>query len=47
MYLGQHWPSDVVGGLVLGAAVAWATLAASRARQRHGATSPAAAARPG
>jgi len=26
VYMGEHWPSDVLGGLVLGAAVAWATL---------------------
>jgi len=24
VYLADHWPSDVVGGLLLGAAVAWA-----------------------
>ena len=23
VYTGQHWPSDVLGGLLLGAAVAW------------------------
>ncbi|HEY8657202.1 MAG TPA: phosphatase PAP2 family protein, partial [Candidatus Limnocylindria bacterium] len=24
VYLADHWPSDVAGGLLLGAAVAWA-----------------------
>lgn len=33
VYTGQHWPSDVLGGLLLGAAVAWAACAVSR-RQR-------------
>jgi membrane-associated phospholipid phosphatase len=30
VYTGQHWPSDVLGGLLLGAAVAWAARAISR-----------------
>lgn len=34
VYLGEHWPSDVVGGLALGAAVAWVVLAVARSRSR-------------
>ncbi len=30
IYPGAHWPSDVLGGLLLGAAVAWGALALTR-----------------
>ena len=29
VYLAQHWPSDVVGGLLLGAGIAWIAVAAA------------------
>lgn len=35
VYLGEHWPSDVVGGLVLGAGVAWGALSITQ-RPREG-----------
>ena len=35
VYLGEHWPSDAVGGLVLGAGVAWGAMSLRR-RPREG-----------
>jgi len=32
VYLADHWPSDVVGGLLLGAGVAWAVSVDRRRR---------------
>jgi membrane-associated phospholipid phosphatase len=43
VYMGEHWPSDVFGGLALGAAVAWAarpTMRAGREDDFRGAAGP-------
>ncbi len=32
VYTGQHWPSDVLGGLLLGAAIAWSARAIAQTR---------------
>jgi undecaprenyl-diphosphatase len=49
VYLGAHWPSDVVAGALVGVAVAWFTLGGSRVRwrgDRGGGRSPAPASAP-